>query len=47
MSVANALGTTMLGAKMAPALRVVAKKATLRVARRLFGVTKLLSSLLD
>lgn len=38
---------TKLGAKLAPALRVVAKKAPLSVARRSFGVTKPLSSRLD
>jgi hypothetical protein len=38
---------TTLGAKMAPALRVEAKKAPLCVARRLFGMTKLLSSRRD
>jgi hypothetical protein len=36
-----------LGGKIAPALRVAPEKASLVVARRLFGVTKLLSSRLD
>ena len=39
--------STQLEAKMAPALRVVAKKALLRVARHSFGVTKPHSSRLD
>ncbi|MCW4344569.1 MAG: hypothetical protein N0E48_14625 [Candidatus Thiodiazotropha endolucinida] len=38
---------TPLGAKTAPALRVVPEKAPLGVARRSFGITKLLSSRLD
>ena len=38
---------TTLGDKMAPALRVVAKKPPLVVARRLFGVTKPRFSRLD
>jgi len=36
-----------VGGKMAPALRVAFEKTPLRVARRLFGTTKLLSSRLD
>ncbi|MEW8545764.1 MAG: hypothetical protein AB2693_19760 [Candidatus Thiodiazotropha sp.] len=38
---------TPLGAITAPALRVVPEKAPLGVARRSFGITKLLSSRLD
>jgi hypothetical protein len=39
--------TTPPGAKIAPALRVVAEKASIGVARRLFRMAKLLSSRLD
>jgi len=39
--------TTQAGAKIVPALRVVAEKAPLRVARCLFRITKRLSSRLD
>ncbi|VAW41635.1 hypothetical protein MNBD_CHLOROFLEXI01-503, partial [hydrothermal vent metagenome] len=39
--------TTPQGGKSGPALRVASEKAPLGVARRLFGVTKLLSSCLD
>ncbi|MEW8544311.1 MAG: hypothetical protein AB2693_12325 [Candidatus Thiodiazotropha sp.] len=38
---------TPLGVKTAPALRVAPEKAPLGVARRSFGITKLLSSRLD
>ncbi|MEW8545360.1 MAG: hypothetical protein AB2693_17700 [Candidatus Thiodiazotropha sp.] len=38
---------TLLGGKIAPALRVTPEKAPLGVARRSFGTTKLLSSRLD
>jgi hypothetical protein len=39
--------TTLLKAKRVPALRVEPEKTSLCVARRLFGMTKLLSSRLD
>ncbi|MCW4344620.1 MAG: hypothetical protein N0E48_14880 [Candidatus Thiodiazotropha endolucinida] len=38
---------TPLDGKIAPALRVAPEKAPLGVARRSFGITKLLSSRLD